>query len=105
MLVNDKARNAKFTKWNAIKWLDNKESIFTFLQDAFETPDDREYVYSAIATVVQAVNTYDLHLTSTEDETSLAEDAAAVKNGTPITREMPLTVLKDGGANDVRESA
>lgn len=95
----------RVTKWNILEGLKTQEAIVEFVIAACETPDDKDDISSSIAVAMEAIKLYGIKMATDEEMASLAEDAAAIKNGTPITREVPLTVLKDGGTNDVRESA
>lgn len=89
------AEDMEVTKWNVLDGLNTKEAVFALLQDAYKTPKDTKYIYHAIAVAMEAIKVYGIKMTTDEEAASLAEDAAAIKSGTPIRY----------GTKNARESA
>lgn len=85
LLTDEQIEDMKLIKWNVLYGLDNKEAIFEFLRDAYKTPKDKDYIYHAIAVITEAIKVYNIQITDPEDAASLAEDAASIRSGIPIT--------------------
>lgn len=83
------AEDMKVTKWNTLEGLNTQDGIIELLSDAFKTPKDKNYIRYAIAIAMEAIKLYGIKMATDEEAASLAEDAAAIKSGIPITYEVP----------------
>lgn len=89
------AEDMEITKWNILEGLNTQDGIISLLSDAFKTPKDKNYIRYAIAVAMEAIKVYGIKMTTDEEAASLAQDAAAIKSGTPIRY----------GTKNARESA
>lgn len=88
-------------KWNILEDMNTAEDVVEFLLAACETPNDRDHIKSAIAIAMEAIKVYGIKMATDEEAASLAEDAAAIRSGKTITRDILIKRNDDGTMADV----